>query len=705
MIRLIRESRNMVDLNNGKGEKKMNLQLLAKKKQEQPNMQSQMQQMAVDEQALADIAAIEKQTAMLKQESLNKAHDPELSAYSDFNGTADNENLGVIGVAEIREAYATFEKYKEKKKNLETKLTDYEKFWQLKHWEVVNQQRQNPSVRITPKSAWLVNTILNKHADAMDNYPEPNILPRAADDENTAKILSKIIPVILEQNDYQKTYSDCMWDKNKFGASVTGIFWNNDKNNGLGDIDIKRIDMAQLFWKAGIESIQDSPNVFVVSYMDEEELKARYPGITDTGADPTDTLRHIYYGEDIDETGMVQVVDWYYKRRIKTLDNRGIPMFKQVVHYCKFCNEQVLYASENDPEFAEPGWLSHGDYPFVVDVLLPIKANVVGMGYIDLIADDQLFIDSLQRNILESADWNSRPRSIVNSAGGLNEEEYLDTENAVIHFDGHLGDDSFRQLQPNPLPPIYQNILLEKVQEMKDTSGNTAASQGQNSNVTTASGIASLQEAAGKLSRDSSQQTYRAFKLICHQVIELIRQFYTEGRCFRVTGDYGQDEYVSFDNSGLQPQPQGMIGLPDGSTLDLGNREPILDIDVRPQKKSAYSKETQNQTAINLYQMGFFAPNNGDASMACLEMMDFDGVEKIRDRVARNMTLFNQVQQLSAVLLQIAPEIAVQMGIADPSVLTANQPTGKATGSADKTPGSLSAQAANATRESTTVRS
>lgn len=667
-------------------------------------MQSQLEQMAVNEQAMADIQRIEQETKVLQQESVNKAHDPELSASSEFNGTGVVENLGVIGVNEVREAMATFQKYKEKKKNLEQKLSDFEKFWQLKHWEVVNAQRDTPSQRISPKSAWLVNTILNKHADAMDNYPEPNVLPRSFDDEETAKILSKVIPVILEHNDYQKTYSDCMWDKNKFGASVTGIFWNNDKNNGLGDIDIKRIDLTQLFWKAGIEDIQDSPNVFVVTYMEEEELKARYPEVKDVGADTTDALKHIYYNENIDETGMVQVIDWYYKRRIKTVDSKGIPMFKTVVHYVKFCNEQVLYATENDPQFAESGWLAHGDYPFVVDVLLPMKANICGMGYIDLIADDQLFIDSLQRNILESADWNSRPRSIVNQAGGINEDEYLDTENAVIHCDGHLGDDSFRQLQANPLAPIYENVLLEKIQEMKDTSGNTAASQGQNSNVTTASGIASLQEAAGKLSRDSSQQTYRAFKLICYQVIELIRQFYTEQRCFRITGDTGQDEYVQFDNAGLQPQSQGQIPLPDGSVLDLGVREPILDIDVRPQKKSAYSKETQNQTAINLYQMGFFAPNNGDASMACLEMMDFDGVEKIREKVQQNMTLFNQVQQLSQILIQVAPDVAAKIGLINGiEAQVANQPTGKAT--KDTSRGSLSSQAANATRESTTVRS
>ena len=679
----------------------MNLQLLAQRPTEEEirQLQSQEAQMQVNEQALADIEAVQQQTRILEQEGINKSHDPELSPYSAANGFP---GTSVIGEKEVREAYATFEKYKEKKAKLEAKLDTYEKFWQLKHWETLKNRSDE---RIEPVSSWLVNTILNKHADAMDNYPEPNVLPRALDDEATAKMLSKIIPAILEQNKFKKTYSACMWDKNKFGAGIYGVFWNNEKAGGLGDIDIKRTDISQLFWKPGIENIQDSPNLFMVTFMDIDELKARYPDIQVESGDTTDTLKYVYYGENIEAENMVPVFDWYYKRRIRTIDNNGIPMFKTVVHYCKFVNENVLYATENDPTFAETGWLQHGDYPFVVDVLLPVKANVVGLGYIDLIADDQLYIDRLRRNILESADWNSRSRSVVNSSGGLNEEEYLDTNNAVIHFDGHLGDDSFRQLVPNPLPPIYQNVLLETIQEMKDTSGNTAASQGQNSNVTTASGIASLQEAAGKLSRDSSAESYEAFSEVCYQIIELIRQFYTEQRAFRISGENGQDEYVQFDNSGLLPQDQGQLPLPDGGVLDLGSREPVLDIQVKPQKKSAYSKESQNQTAINLYNMGFFAPNNGDASLACLKMMDFDGVEKIREEVQKNATLFAQVQQLSQLLVQIAPDIAMQLGIGEAAMatMTSNQPTGGPV--TQETRGSLPAQAANATKESTAPRS
>ena len=681
----------------------MNLQLFARKPSEdEAVINSQLEQMAINQQAMQDIQAIDNQTRMLEQEGMNKAHDTELSAYK---GTGQG---AVIGPNEVRKAYQTLLDYKKNKAELEERLTNHEKFWRMAHWDVLTDSQgevsEKKSKRIKPKSAWLVNTILNKHADAMDNYPEPNVLPRSKDDENTAKVLSEIVPVILEQNDYQKTYSDCEWDKNKFGTSVQGVFWNNDKNNGLGDIDVRDIDIMQLYWKSGIKDIQDSPNVFFVNYMDNEELKARYPELTGVGGQgPDDTITLMNYGENVDTMEQSAVIDWYYKRRIRMVNDMGIPSVKTVVHYVKFCNEQVLYASENDPNYAETGWYAHGQYPFVFDVLFPVKANVCGMGYIDLIADDQIYIDKLQQAILENAIVSARPRKGISSSSGINEDEYLNLENPIVHFDGRIDENAIIDLTGSPLNGIYESVYLQKIQEMKDTSGNTASSQGQTSNVTTASGIASLQEAAGKLSRDSSQESYRAFKNVCYQVIELIRQFYTEQRCFRITGETGQNEYVQFDNRALQPQSQGQIPLPDGSMLDLGTREPILDIDVKPQKKSAYSKESQNQTALNLYNMGFFAPNNGDASLACLEMMDFDGVEKIRKRVQQNATLFMQVQQLTMALMQVAPDVAAQMGLM-PQMQAQTQPQGGGSVS-ERSRGSLASQAANATRESTSPRS
>ena len=96
----------------------------------------------------------------------------------------------------------------------------------------------------------------------MDNYPQVTCLPREESDRSSAEILSQILPVIFERNGFERIYSDAWWYKLKAGTAVYGIFWNPLKSNGLGDIEIKQIDLLNLFWEPGIKDIQKSKNIF-----------------------------------------------------------------------------------------------------------------------------------------------------------------------------------------------------------------------------------------------------------------------------------------------------------------------------------------------------------------------------------------------------------------------------------------------------------
>lgn len=616
---------------------------------------------------------------------------------------AVKESNKPIGEEQIREAYKTLLDYKQEKAILDAKVTENEKYWRLEHWDFMSDKEDK---RVKPRSAWLDNVILNKHADAMDNYPEANILPRARDDEQAAKILSKVIPTILENCEFQAVYSDLNWDKDKFGTGIYGVFWGKELANGLGDIDIKVIDIPNLFWKGGIKDIQDSPNVFYVTMMEGDDAKEKYGiELRGSGNIPIEA-QDIYQAENIDNSGQVAVIDWYYKKYLHFVDNNGIEQYRTILHYCQFCEGQVIYATENDDEARENGLYDHGKYPFVFDVLYPQKGTIAGFGFIDLVKDDQLFTDKLRQALLENAIVNARPRNIIRTDGGINEDELNDLSKPTVHTTGNLGENDFRQIVASPLNAIYEKIYYDQIQQMKDTSGNTASSQGQVSSVTTASGIASLQEAAGKLSRDTNLGAYRAYKKVVEMVIELIRQFYDVSRSFRIVGDDGSTDFVTLDNVLVKPQDQGTA-----FGIDLGSRLPIFDIVVKPQKQSAYSRESQNQTALNLYNMGFFAPNNTDSALACLDMMDFDEIQKVKDKIKENGTLFDQVLQLQDILMKLTPIVDAQNGTNMTEQIQMGQAAtmadgqgGKKVGVTQAPKGSLSAQAANATKNSTAPR-
>ena len=647
-------------------------------------------------QQMQDMQAAENQQKILTQEADNKQHDP------DSEQTPDPQMI-VITDKDVKKAMGILQKYKECKANLERRIVENEEWFKMQHWPMMQKEQKKDDIR--PASAWLFNSIINKHADIMDNFPEALILPRERSDEATAKTLSSVIPVILQQNEYEQVYSDIGWYKLKTGSSAQSICWDNTKLNGLGDISIKKCDIINLFWQSGITDIQDSANVFYVTLVDNDELKKNYPNLKSLGNYPELDVNKYIYDDQVDTIEKSAVVDWYYKQHVSGYDKEGIPQTKTILQYCKFCNGQVLFASENDPQMREEGFYKHGMYPFVIDTMYPEEGMLCGFSDIDVMKDCQAYIDKMQQAILDNALSNSRNRAIFNDQAGINEKEFSDPSCTLVHANGNLGENAYRPLEGKPLNGIYVTVLNNKIQELKDTSGNTASSQGQASSVTSASGIASLQEAAGKLARDSNKSAYRAFARVVQMVIELIRQFYTEERCFRITGDDGEQDFVSFDNSGLLPREQGQA-----FEIDLGNRLPIFDTEIRPAKKSAYSKESQNQMALNFYAAGFFAPANADAAIACLNMMEFDGKEKTLAQIKQNQTLFAQVMQLQQMVQQLTAVVDAQNGTnlsgQTPDVASTAAMSGTDTkgGTTTQSRGSLTTQAASAARNATSPR-
>ena len=544
----------------------------------------------------------------------------------------------VIGREQIQKAYQTLLKYKEGKKNLENRIIENEQWYKLRHWECMRKAEES---EVQPTSAWLFNSIANKHADAMDNFPSPNILPREEGDKAEAEKLTSILPVVLDQNEFEQTYSD-VWDyKLKTGTGVYGVFWDSSKLNGLGDIAIKRIDLINLFWEPGITDIQRSRNVFHVELADNDILIQSYPQLAGKLSTSTLDLSKYVYDDTVDTTDKSAVIDWYYK---KTQNG------KTVLHYCKFVNDEVLFATENEATFADRGWYDHGEYPFVFDVLFSVEGTPAGFGYIDIGKDAQAYIDRGNQAIMKNMLANAAPRHFVRADGGVNEEEYTDLSKDLIHVNGNLGQDSIMPVQGKPLNNIYVQVIKDKIDELKETTGNRDISTGgTSSGVTAASAIAAMQEAGSKLSRDANKSAYRSFRKLCLMTIELIRQFYDLPRCFRIMGENGTARYVQYSNAGIAPQAQGVeFGT------DMGFRIPLFDIEVTAQKQSPYSKMSQNELALQFYQSGFFNPQMTDQALACLEMMDFDRKEFIMQKIAQNGGMYQQMMAMQQQMMMLA---------------------------------------------------
>lgn len=558
----------------------------------------------------------------------------------------ENQRLNIIGKEEITRAREILQKYKQEKQALESRIVNDEEWWKIHNWEQIKKKdlynsegKQNPNGIETPSSsAWLFNSIINKIADFSDCYPEANIRARTGGDVSEAERLKNILPMILKRNNYFKTYLAGVSEKCKHGTGVTYVGWNKDKD-GIGDIEIQDINILSIFWQGGISDIQKSRNVFTVELIDTDILKEQYPDLAENiTSDSNNELKKYYYEDYIDTTDKSLVIDWYYKKKGK-------------LHYCKFVNDIVLFATENEPDEYPNGLYDDGDYPFVFDTLFSMQGSIAGFGFIDVGKMPQEYVDKMDAGILQNVLMNANPRYFERQDSSINREEFLDWTQPFVRTNGNLGAEDLREISVRPLDSTIFSQRDSKVNEIKEVTANRDVSTGgTTSGVTAASAISALIETGSKVSRLAIKGSYDTFEKIVYFIIERMRQFYDLPRCIRITGDDGTENFDSYDNSNLKLQVRQTM------TGDTAQYLPEFDIEVAAQKASPYSKAAQNELALQLYSAGFFNPQNTDQSLACLNVMDFDHKSDIVNQIKKNGTLLDALQQAQMQLQQLQQE-------------------------------------------------
>lgn len=578
---------------------------------------------------------------MNKADSFNQANGLEVHE----SGKGGGERLKVIGVEEIIKARETLQKYKQQKQSLESRVVNNEEWWKIHNWEQIKKKdavkadRENPNGIETPSSsAWLFNSITNKIADFSDNYPEANIRARTGGDVPEAERLKNVIPMILKRNKFYKTYIADISEKSKSGTGITYVGW-NPKKDGIGDVEIQNINILSIFWQGGITNIQKSRNVFTVELVDTDLLKKQYPSEAENiTSDGEVDLKQYLYEDYIDTTDKSLVIDWWYKKDGK-------------LHYCKFVNNIVLFATENEPDEYPNGYYDDGNYPFVFDVMFPMQGTIAGFGFIDVGKQPQEYIDKMDAGILQNVLMNSTPRYFERQDSEINEEEFLDWTQPFVKTNTNLGQDDLREINVKGLDSAVFTQRDSKINEIKETTANRDVSTGgTTSGVTAASAISALIETGSKVSRMAIKGTYDAFENIIYLIIERMRQFYDLPRYVRITGDDGTDDFDTYDNSNLKLQERQTL------QGDTAQYLPEFDIEVAAQKASPYSKAAQNELALQLYSAGFFNPQNTDQSLACLNIMDFDHKSDVINQIKKNGTLLDALQQAQMQLQQLQQE-------------------------------------------------
>lgn len=583
----------------------------------------------------------------------------------------------------VSEVLQILHEYKDGKTTVDMKATENQEWWRLRHWNVIQGKTEAGKAKVEVGSAWAVNSILNKHADFMDSFPKANVLAREADDEEEAHILSKILPAIEEHTDAEQVYNTAGYDFLIDGTAITSVLWDPMAHDGMGDIKKTNVDIHNVFWQPGIEDIQQSKYFFDVSVADVNDVKLQYPDIADRiGGGKQGFITEYIHDDNINHQNDIEIINCYYKKLemrpvLINIDPQTVAQHlvpREILHMAIIIGDQCVFCSEDNPEYQD-GFYKHGKYPYVFRKCFPVKDSPCGFGYLDIMKYPQRDIDKLDQAIMKNTMMKAKPRWWVKKNADINKEAFADWNEEIVEVgSGDLGS-AVQQMDVDTLPAIVETHLEAKIDELKEISGNRDFSQGSTaSGVTAASAIAALQEAGSKLSRDINKAMYRGSREEYYLEIELIRQFYTEPRTFRIDDGTGRYEYMDYSNVNIAPQD---ITTPEGTR----HKKSIFDLEVSAEKQSPFSRASQNETAKELYQMGLFAPDNATSALVCLDMMEFEGKEKIKQQIQQNDTFMQQFQQMQQLIIQLSPEAAVQMGLVDPNqVMMAQSANNGATG-------------------------
>jgi hypothetical protein len=109
-------------------------------------------------------------------------------------------------------------------------------------------------------------------------------------------------------------------------------------------------------------------------------------------------------------------------------------------------------------------------------------------------------------------------------------------------------------------------------------------------------------------------QSYESYKEIVYMCIELIREFFTEPHFYRVSAGDGSYRYITYTS---------------------GEKRCEFDIEVGVQRSNPTGRQEQNSLARELYAMGVFDAENAEKSRMLVELMQFDGKERVMDYLRR----------------------------------------------------------------------
>lgn len=531
----------------------------------------------------------------------------------------------------VGKAYRLFNEFHRSLDKYHKKCEANEEFWKA-NADYITPDTVSGEQPPKPTTPTLFSTLESTLSDLMDYYPEATLLPQGPEDAQIADQLNLVVKAIHQKADYKPTYRDKTRELLVCGTSVEEIYWDNDLYNGLGDIRYRKIPVRNFMWDPLVKTVQDGRACFKFDFYHKSWFKQRWPDKDvrpggASGVDDDDSGRS--YANLVEKDGRILYVEYWYKEEIGG---------KTVVQMAKIGGGTLLEHSKD----TETGYMyAHGLYPFIMEPLYAIDDCQYGFGLVDIFGDTQKYADEMDQIILKNARMASVPKVFVNEASGILDDDIRDWKKEIIKGN-RVGNEDVRWFETKPLPSQVLTMYNQKLQQIKEESGQNEFARGEGGKgVTAASAITALQEASNKRSRMIREQTHDTFKRHIRMTLEFIAEFYTEGRTIRLLNNE-----VTFRGDLMRYT----VDNPETGTAEKG-RIIDFDINIETQPQSPFQKMQFNEMMLQFAQLQVISPRTA------VSMMYFERKDEVLALAEQDDKTKQQIVEMQQIIEQQAAQL------------------------------------------------
>lgn len=445
--------------------------------------------------------------------------------------------------------------------------------------------------------------------DIMAHGEEPS-------DEKFSDDVSHVLKYVMRKNKLEIKLDESERDRLNLGTSCYKVYYDKDLLKGKGMVVLEPKDINLLFpdpkvshpWK-----LQKGEFFIEAMPMSLHQIRHTWPKtgqyVMAEGNWNTETITQI---QDNDGGGSNDIINdvalvLEYWVKDEDLSLRRVYATKDIIL------EDSYDDNPHEGEDIAESFYKHGNYPFVMIPCYLDKNSIWGRSDTEDLIPIQDMINDLDDQIRMNARLMGNTQIVVGLGAGINLKKWTNLPGLKIRAKDPT---AFKVVQPGTLPYYIGDRRNQGFNEAEIISGRTDVTEGRRTgSLRAAAAIAALQEAGSRRANHKRLMLLKGMSDILDLVLEYIKEFMDEERCFKIIGKKGKSEYKWFKGTDLNEVPvlkpnkafNPLVEDP-GTEEFVPNIINSMDEETGEEKQEVETKEIDVDLSITF---GSGLPNNG----------------------------------------------------------------------------------------------